>query len=488
MPGPERGRSAGPGLSVGRRVTVLEIADAWLLDPATGREGVGAIRVEGGVITDVRWRRGRSAEPPPILVTAGLADLHAHVREPAGTDVESTATVLAAAARGGFTTVCLMANTQPPTDRSELVTRLRDTARASGSPVRALPYGAVTQGRAGTALAPLAGLATAGAVGFSDDGSPVGHLELLRAAITEAGVLDRVVVEHAEDRSLTEGAEAGEGLPATILGLRGAPPAAEWSAVGTSIAILRQVVREAPADCRPRLHLTHLSTAASIAVVRAAKAEGLPVTCDVTPHHLALHDGWVGGDRRFSWEAIRSPWSGGPSEAAPFDPATRVNPPLRSPADALALVEGLLDGTVDAIATDHAPHRDVDKEVEYGDALPGISGLETCVGLVVATVEAGVLPLATAVAALTLGPWRVLGGPLVGAASPALEVGRAADLVVIDRGERVMVDPAAFASRGRNTPLAGMALPGRVLLTLAEGRVAFMDEALGAGDQTVRIR
>jgi dihydroorotase len=154
MPDPERGRAVGPGLSVGRRVGLLEIGDAWLLDPATGREGVGAIRVEDGVVTEVRWRRGRSAEPPPILVTAGLADLHAHVREPAGTDVESTATALAAAARGGFTTLCLMANTQPPTDRPELVTRIVDTARASGSPVRALTHGAVTAGRAGAACWP----------------------------------------------------------------------------------------------------------------------------------------------------------------------------------------------------------------------------------------------------------------------------------------------------------------------------------------------
>lgn len=488
MPVTDRRATLARGLVVGRRPGLLEIADAWLVDPATGREGMGAIRVEDGMVAQVGWRRGGPADPPPILVTTGLADLHAHVREHAGTDRESTATVLAAAARGGFTTVCLMANTQPPTDRPELITRLIESARASGSPVRALPYGTVTQGRAGTALAPLAALAAAGAVAFSDDGSPVDDPGLLRAAITEAGFLGRVMVEHPEDRALTEGAEASEGLAATILGLRGAPPAAEWSAVGTSIAVLRQVAQEAPAQCRPRLHLTHLSTAASVALVRAAKAEGLPVTCDTTPHHLALHDGWVGGDRRFSWEAIRSPWAGSPSDAAPYDPSTRVNPPLRSPADALALAEGLLDGTVDAIATDHAPHREMDKEVEFGDALPGISGLETCVGLVLAAVEAGVLSLGEAIRALTLGPWCVLGEPLIGTAPPALQSGRAADLVVIDRTTRDVVDPTAFASRGRNTPLAGTALPGRVLLTVADGRVAFVDEALGAEAHTGRMK
>ena len=178
--------------------------------------------------------------------------------------------------------------------------------------------------------------------------------------------------------------------------------------MGRAVAILRQVVAEAPADVRPRLHLTHLSTAVALAIVRAAKAEGLPLTCDVTPHHLALHDGWLGGDRRFAWQVGGSPWSGGDADAPRYDASTRVNPPLRSAADALAMLAGVADGTVDAIATDHAPHRSIDKDVPFGEALPGISGLETALSLVLAAVDAGHLSLGTAIRALALAPRQIL--------------------------------------------------------------------------------
>lgn len=464
------------------RLNHFEIGNAWLLDPASGIDGRGSIRVEGGVITRVNMDRTDAGEPPALMLTPGFADLHCHLRRARSTEVEDASSVLAAAARGGFTTISVMANLQPPTDRPEALLSLAKAAGAASSPVRLLAYGTVSAERNGVALAPLSSLAQAGAAAFSDDGSPVAERALLRAALSEAGALGRAIVEHAEETTLTAGWEANEGLAATILGLRGAPPAAEWSAVASAISVLRQVVREAPGVCTPRLHLTHLSTAESLALVRLAKDEGLPVTCDVTPHHLCLHDGWVGTDRRFAWESAGAPWLGQsgpagvqPDGVQPYDSSTRVNPPLRSATDALALLRGVADGTVDAIATDHAPHRQVDKDVEYGDAAPGISGLETCLGLVLAAVEAGCLEMRDAVAAMTGGPWRVLGEDACGRSQPTLTIGVEADFVLVDRLARSVVDPEAFASRGRNTPLTGRTLPGRVLLTVAAGKVAYAD-------------
>ena len=304
------------------------------------------------------------------MVSPGFIDLHAHLREPGGEDAETIASGLAAAAHGGFTSVCLMPNTSPPIDRPEGVARVLSAAAASGSPLRVVPYGNDLRRQGG-------------ARPRADGGTRGGRRRAAsattgRRSTTPSSCAPRsprrarwacAIVEHPEDRALTAGAEANEGLPATILGLAGAPPAAEAAAVGRAIAVLRQVVAEAPAGVQPRLHLTHVSTLDALAIVRRAKAEGLPLTCDVTPHHLALHDGWLGGDRRFAWEVGSSPWSGGPTDAPPYDPSTRVNPPLRVPADALALLAGLEDGTVDAIATDHAPHRSIDKDVPFGDAL-----------------------------------------------------------------------------------------------------------------------
>jgi dihydroorotase len=242
--------------------------------------------------------------------------------------------------------------------------------------------------------------------------------------------------------------------------------------VARDLQVLAQAVSDAPPDVRPRLHLTHVSCAQSVALISRAKAAGLPVTCDVTPHHLALHDGWLGGDRRFAWQVGDAPWGGGLADAPPYDPATRVNPPLRGPDDALALAAGLRDGTVDAIATDHAPHPEEAKSVEFGEAAPGISGLETALGLLLAAVQAGALDLVTIVRALTEGPERALG--LEGqSGGRGLMPGASADLVVVDPWAVWEVSGDRLRSRGKNTPLLGRRLPGEVLLTLAQGRVAY---------------
>ena len=400
-------------------------------------------------------------------------DLHAHFREPGNEDAETVASGVAAAAHGGFTTVCLMPNTTPAIDEPGVVARVHGAAAASGSPVRVLVHGAVTAGRGGETLAALGELADAGVVGFSDDGSPVRSAAVLRNALAYAGALGLPIIDHPEDPTLTEGAEASEGYVATVLGLKGWPVAAEASSVARAIAILAGVVGEVPGA---RLHLTHVSTRAALDHVRAAKAAGLPVTCDVTPHHLGLTDEWIAGSRRWSWDALdgdgraRDPWTDGSLTAAPFDPALRVNPPLRSAEDAAACLEALADGTADAIATDHAPHTEVDKHVEFGWASNGISGIETAMGIVLAAVDAGRLPLARAIEALTTGPARIVG---VSAGAPGLREGEPADLVVIDRAATWTVDEASLRSKGKNSPLLGRELRGVVRLTLASGRVAF---------------
>jgi dihydroorotase len=456
-------------------VTDLDIARAWLVDPAAGREGPGEIVVREGILDAVTWLEGDDAEGVTangVVVAPGFIDLHAHLREPGDEDAETVATGLAAAAHGGFTTVCAMPNTTPALDEPGVLALVRAAAEASGSPLELLAHGAVTAGRAGETLAALGELADAGVVGFSDDGAPVRSATILRNALAYAGSLELPIVDHPEDATMTEGAEANDGLVATVLGLRGWPPAAEASAVARDLAILADVSRDVPGA---RLHLTHLSTAAAIDLVRTARAAGLPVSCDVTPHHLALTDEWVAGARRFAWEAgdAGDPWSDDALVAAPYAPSLRVNPPLRTPADALACLAGLADGTVDAIATDHAPHTEVDKAVEFGLAATGVAGIETALGLVLFAVDAGCLTLSRAIAALTVGPAALLGARCRRHGRVGLVEGAPADLVVFDRGERWRVADDALATRGTHSPLLGMDLPGRVLLTMAAGRVAY---------------
>ncbi len=454
-----------------------QVIRGWAVDPAAGREGAAELAVRDGVLERVTWLTGGDADgidARGTLILPGLVDLHAHFREPGNEDAETVASGQAAAAHGGFTTVAVMPNTTPAIDEPGVVARVRAAAAASGSPVRVLVHGAVTVGRGGETLAPLGELADAGVAGFSDDGAPVHAAALMRNALAYAGALGLPIIDHPEDPSLTKGAEASEGYVASVLGLKGWPIAGEAVAVARAIALLADVVADVPGA---RLHLTHVSTAASLAHVRAAKAAGLPVTCDVTPHHIAFTDEWIAGSRRWAWEALdaagaaRDPWTDGALVAAPFDPSLRVNPPLRTAVDAAACLAALADGTVDAIATDHAPHTEVDKHVEFGWAINGISGIETALPIVLAAVDAGCVPLARAVEALTTAPARLLGERQ--GVEPGLREGEPADLVVVDRDASWTVTPASLRSKGKNSPLLGRELRGVVRLTLAGGRVAY---------------
>jgi dihydroorotase len=424
----------------------LLIVGGRVLDPAGGLDRVADVRLRDGRIAAIA--PGLAAEGGETvldargrLVLPGFVDLHCHLGEPGHEDRETLASGTRAAAAGGFTTICCMGDTNPRLDTGAELAALQARAQETAL-VRVLPIGCVTRGRDGVELAELAELAQAGAVAFSDDARPVRSSRLLRHALAYSAMLGRPVVEHAVDLDLAEGGLAHEGRVATWLGLPGVPAAAEEIAVARAIALARLT--------GGRLHLAHLSSAGAAAQVRAARVEGLAVTAEVTPHHLLLDE-----------DAVMT----GP-HGRPFDTSTRLDPPLRSAADAAALCEALADGTFAAIATDHRPQRAVDKDCEYAYAAPGATALETAFGAVMELVAADRLSLLTVVRSLTSGPAQVFGLD-----AGRLAVGGPADLVIADPEATWTVEPSRFHSRGKSTPLAGRTLRGRVLATLVGGAI-----------------
>jgi dihydroorotase len=374
----------------------------------------------------------------------------------------------AAAAHGGYGAVALMPNSEPAADHPAILRELTRSAAPRG--LTLMPIAAATLGRAGGALSPMADLAAAGAVAFSDDGSPIADPARFRSALITAGALGLPLIEHCEDPALTKGGEAADGLVATTLGLRPWPAAGEISAVVRNIALLRDAMRDEP---RARLHLTHLSTAQALDAVRAARAEGLPITCDITPHHLALTDAWIAGDQRWAWEySDERPATLSPNADA-YNSNLRVCPPLRNARDAAACRAALRDGTASAIATDHAPHSRQKKEVEFGLAANGIAGVETALSVALAARAAGELPLSLVAALMTTGPAAVLNRPEI---ARGLAVGGAANLLVVDLAGTWVPSRQTLVGRSINTPLLGRPLPGVVLMTLLNGEVAWKAE------------
>ena len=437
------------------------LVGARVVDPLAGDEGTRDVAVLDGRLAAPEQA---SADVPRIdvggLVAApAFCDLHTHLRQPGGEAAETIASGTRAAAHGGYATVCAMPNTEPPLDEPARVAWVQSCAADASARVRVVA--AATVGRAGDLLAPYGALAGIGVVGVSDDGSALASARMARSAMAYLAPLGVPLVEHAEDADLAGASLMRSGPTATRLGLAGWPASAELTVVERDIALA--------AETGARLHLTHLSTAAALDAVRRAKARGLPVTCDVTPHHLALTDKWVAGDRRFAWED--------PAEdPAPLDPelaydgSCRVNPPLPSRADALALLAGVADGTIDAIATDHAPHPPERKAVEFERSAPGMIGLETALSIGLAAVAAETLPLPRLLQALGAGPAALIGE------ERSLRVGELADLVVFDPVARWRVDAKALASASANTPLLGMELPGVMRLTVASGRVTYVSD------------
>jgi dihydroorotase len=396
----------------------------------------------------------RELESRGYLVTPGFIDLHAHLREPGFEDSETIASGARAALRGGFTTICAMPNTEPAIDSPGLVTEVIVRGRTAGA-ARVLPIATITRGRAGRELADLVELSAAGAIAFSDDGSPVDDAQLFRHALEYARTKDLLIIEHAQDITLSGKGVMHEGVVSARLGLPGIPSAAEETAVARDISIAEMT--------GARLHLTHVSTRGAIASIREAKARGIRVTCDVTPHHLSMTEDWVGGSRAFGWEPATT------KTATPYDSSTKVNPPLRGLSDVRALWEGLADGTVDAIATDHAPHASVRKDVEFDQAAFGISGVETALSLLLGGVAAGWGDRDTVIRALTTGPAGILGISV-----------RDDDWVAIDLDAEWTVTAEAMASMGKNTPLMGRKLRGRVVYAVVGGEARFEGGLRGA--------
>ena len=441
----------------------LLIRGARLLDPSAGLDQEsdllvvdGRIRQAGGAVRDGDVPPGCWVIPGAGLVACpGFIDLHVHLREPGYEDKETIATGVLAAAHGGFTTVCCMPNTNPAMDNASVVEYVLRKAREANV-VRVLPIGCVTRDRAGRDLAEMWEMAQSGVIGFSDDGSPVADGHLMRQALSYARGLDLPVINHCEDLGLSQGAPVNEGWLSNRLGLRGWPAAAEEVMVARDIRLVELT--------GGRLHLAHLSTAGSVELVRWAKERGLPVTAEVTPHHLTLTQEWVLGHNH------AGPLTG-PGTFAAYDTAAKVNPPLRTQQDVEALVAGLRDGVIDAIATDHAPHAVTDKLVTYDDAAFGISGLETALGALLGLVHRGELSLELLVERLTLGPLKVLGTEYRHLATLGQDT--IADIVLFDPYQEWVVRGAEFASKGRNTPMEAVTLKGRVVATIAEGRLVY---------------
>jgi dihydroorotase len=430
--------------------TTLAIRGGRVIDPANGIDTVADVLIADGRIAEIGPDAGGDAtetlDASGLIVCPGFVDIHCHLREPGFEHKETISTGTLAAARGGFATLCAMPNTEPPIDSAGMIEFILRTTQTQGA-VRVLPIACVTRARAGRELADLAELAQAGAVAFSEDGAPVADPHLMRRALEYAGMLGVPVIDHCEDASLAAGGVMHEGWVSTRLGLRGIPSAAEETMVARDIALA-----EATGS---HVHIAHVSTAGSVEIIRQAKARGVPVTAEVTPHHLTLtHEAVIG--------------SGEAPGGLAYDTNAKVNPPLRTPSDVAACIEGLRDGAIDCIATDHAPHAIQDKLCEFDAAALGISGLETALALALSAVS-----LEDTVHALTIGSVRSLRLDRRIEGLGTLSVGAPGDAAIIDPETEWMVEPETFASRGGNTPLAGRSLRGRVLATVYGGRMAF---------------
>jgi dihydroorotase len=415
---------------------------ARVVDPASGRDEVADVLVEEGVVSSDAGGNATVLDCDGLVLAPGLVDLHTHLRQPGREDKETVETGCRAAASGGYTAVAAMANTEPPADSAAVIHEVRDLAAAAGL-CDVFPVGAITRGLEGEAMAELGEMVEAGVGIFSDDGHSVPNARLLRNAMTYVRAFDDVVIaEHCEDASLGEGGQMHEGLISSSLGLAGEPRQAEEVIVARDLAVARLT--------GGRLHLCHLSSAGSIELLRRAKADGVRVSAEVTPHHLV-----------FSEEDLLT-----------YDTSMKMKPPLRSTDDRAALREALADGTIDAVATDHAPHAVEEKEAEFDQAPFGTIGLETALAAVLThLVEPGELTLSRAIEALSTTPARILGAHEHGG---PIEPGRPANLVAFDPSAEWSVEPP-FASRSRNTAFLGRTLRGRVVHTMLAGELVVAD-------------
>jgi len=425
----------------------LLILGGRIMDPSQKLDMVGDIFIADGTIKMIGDVRQAGApghlqvfNARGMIVCPGFIDLHCHLREPGNEDKETISTGTRAAARGGFTTVCAMANTQPPIDNVEAVELIKRKASLEGA-VRVLPIGCITKGRKGQHLVEVGDLEFAGVVALSDDGDPVRDPNLMREALEYGHTFGLPIIDHCEDTAASAGGMMNDGALSARLGLKGIPAAAEERIVARDIMLAQET--------GAHLHIAHVSTAGSVELIRRAKEKGLHVTAEVTPHHLMLTE------KNVLLE-----------DGETLDTNAKVNPPLRTGQDVKALIAGLKAGVIDAIATDHAPHTDADKNCAFEEAACGISGLETAFASVISLYHRGDLELKTIISKLTVEPANVIQQRELGTLVP----GAPADITVFDPNAQWTVDPSAFISKGRNTPLAGIILKGRVMATIYGGR------------------
>ncbi|MGD0157715.1 MAG: dihydroorotase [Terracidiphilus sp.] len=429
-------------------MTALAICGGRLVDPAAGVDAAKDVLLKDGRVAEIagpgklKGKNGADVlDATGMIVAPGLIDIHVHLREPGQAYKETIATGTAAAAAGGFTSVAAMPNTTPVNDSAEITRWMQAPER--GALVRVFPIGAATRGSKGEALTDFAALKSAGAVAVTDDGKPILKDGMMRETLAAAARVGLTVIQHAEDTRMTQGASMNLGPVSFKLGLRGMPAEAETSIVERDIRMVAEL-----RESHPHLHVAHLSTAGALAAVRQARRNGLRVTCEVAPHHFLLTEEHVGL----------------------YNTHAKMNPPLRSAADREALIEGILDGVVDAIATDHAPHAQHEKEIEFELAPNGIIGLETAMGLCLRWLhKEWRMPLGRVLNLLSAQPAALLG--LKGRGT--LAVGSFADLVVFDPTAEWTYHATESLSKAKNTPFDGWAMLGKVRWTVSEGRVAY---------------
>ena len=418
-----------------------------MIDPSQKLDEVADVLIRDGKIAEVgKDLKAENVEVKDVtgmIVCPGLVDIHCHLREPGLERKETIATGTRAAAAGGFTTVLPMPNTAPVADSPASILYVRDRAKEVGV-VHVYPIGAITKGSKGQELAEMSAMADAGAVAFSDDGRPVDSSRMMRLAMEYSLITKLPLIAHEEDLALVDDGDMNEGAVSTVLGLRGNPAAAEETMIARDIILARLT--------GARLHIAHVSTAHGVQLIREAKAEGLPITAEVTPHHLTLTE-----------EAVRT-----------YDTNTKVNPPLRTKGDVDALIEGLKDGTIDCVATDHAPHTVEDKVVEYHYAANGISGFETALPVLwTELVQEGCLTAMELIDKMSTSAAKIMNLP-----AGTLETGAAADVIVIDPDTILAVDKNEFYSKGKNTPYHERLLSGWPMLTVVDGAVVMEDRKI----------
>jgi len=426
-------------------VTRLLVRNGRVVDPARGLDHVMDILIEEGTVVAVDEKLDPGRDIPVLdasglVVAPGFIDLHTHLREPGLEQKETIATGCRAAAAGGFTAVCAMANTVPVNDEPAVTRYITEEARAVGA-ARLYPVGALSKGCCGEGLSEIGEMVKAGAVAISDSPVPVTNGLLMRRALEYCRSFDVPIMAHPQDPQLSDRGAMNEGLVSTRIGLRGMPAAAEEAVVARDILLAELT--------KGRLHLCHLSTAGAVDQVRQARRKGVAVTCEVAAHHFTLTDEDVA--------------------RANYDPRWKMNPPLRTADDRDAILQALSDGTVDAIVSDHAPHHADEFELDFADAPFGIVGLETAVSLALdRLVDRGIVGIARLVSLMSASPARIVGVP-----GGTLAPGSPADLTLLDLGAKVTVDPASFLSKGRNTPFAGMTLVGGPAATIVGGRIVW---------------